>query len=110
MAAAVTINAPDDELALATPPEPLEIQSELRRTLLGGADWVATFGAGLGVGDTLWASWGATLEPAGLDRAGFEAVVQGCRRELWFWILGDRRWDQVMSGLAGRVRRRLPER
>jgi hypothetical protein len=27
---------------------------------------------------------------------------------LWLWLLGDRRWEQYASGLAGRVIRRMP--
>jgi hypothetical protein len=48
------------------------------------------------------------LEPAGCTREAFVDVVVANRRELWLWLLGDRRWEQYVTGLAGRVIRRLP--
>ena len=96
-------------IRLEMPPEPTALRLTLRDALLGGADWVALFGEDLGLGDTLWASWGSALEAAGLSRTAFVAVVAGYRRELWFWLLGDRIWAQVATGLAGRMARRLPE-
>lgn len=62
-------------------------------------------GAG-GVADWLWARW-RVLERAGLDRAGFDTVVLGYRRELWLWLAGERSWEQCCSGLIGRLGRRL---
>jgi hypothetical protein len=94
--------------ALEVPAEPAELRATIAREVLGGADWEERFGAGLGVGDALWTSWGRVLEASGMDRASFEAVVRAYRRELWFWVLGERLWEQAASGLAGRLVRRLP--
>ena len=99
---------PSDEAGLELPDEPVALRETMRHAVLGGADWEESFGAELGVGDALWRAWGAQLEAGGMDRAAFAAVVNGYRRELWFWLLGDRIWSQVATGLAGRLLRRLP--
>ena len=100
--------SPLGELVLEIPPEPVELRGLLRDAVLGGADWHAEFGPELGVGDVLWAAWGDQLAGSGMARATFTDVIAGYRRELWFWLLGDRIWDQVATGLAGRLVRRLP--
>ena len=90
------------------PDEPHELRAEIASEVLGGADWEERFGPGLGVGEALWAAWGAELEAAGMGQGQFGAVVRAYRRELWFWALGERTWHQTASGLAGRALRRLP--
>jgi hypothetical protein len=45
-----------------------------------------------------------------MDREAFVDVIISYRRELWLWLMGERQWDQCVSGLAGRVARRLPGR
>jgi hypothetical protein len=67
----------------------------------GSSSFQSFFGA------WLWERWRATLEPVGIAREAFIDVVAGYRRELWLWIVGDRGWEQMLSGLAGRVSRRL---
>lgn len=104
----MTVVEPAPGPSLALPDEPAELRVQLRDTVLGGADWTESFGEDLGVGDFLWEQWGPVLEPAGMDRAAFASVVAGYRRELWYWLLGDRIWPQVATGLAGRLLRRLP--
>lgn len=99
---------PPTSLTLEVPPEPAELRAELRQALLGGAEWTERFGADLGIGAYFWEQWGGVLEPAGMRRAVFTEVVAGYRRELWYWLLGDRIWTQTASGLAGRLVRRLP--
>ena len=96
------------EVDLAIPPEPRSLRGELGEELLGGADWEGRFGSDLGVGGVLWDAWGPQLEALGMGPDAFAAVVRGYRRELWFWVLGDRSWQQAADGLAGRVVRRLP--
>lgn len=93
---------------LTIPPEPAELRVQLRDAVLDGADWSGRFGNELGLGDVLWGAWGSQLEAAGLDRSVFASVIGGYRRELWFWLLGDRLWSQVATGLAGRLQRRVP--
>jgi hypothetical protein len=97
-----------EKIVLAPVPEPVELGAEVRGALLDGADWDERFGADLGVGAPLWAVWGPTLEAAGLGHDQFCAVLSAYRREVWFWLLGDRQWEQMADGLAGRLLRRLP--
>ncbi len=93
---------------LEVPAEPVELRARIAGEVLGGADWEERFGPGLGVGEALWPQWAPALEAHGLERADFDAVVRAYRRELWFWALGERTWEQAASGLAGRLLRRLP--
>ena len=36
-----------------------------------------------------------------------EVVCANYRRELWLWLVGERTWEQCVSGLTGRLSRRL---
>lgn len=54
-----------------------------------------------------WAAWELVLASAGADRSWLAAVVDGYRRELWLWLVGERTWEQSSAGLSGRVTRRL---
>jgi hypothetical protein len=96
-------------LELEVPGEPAALRVTMHEAVEGGQGWDEAFGDGAGVGAMLWGRWGAALEQAGVGRAQFDAVVRGYRRELWFWFLGERTWQQAAEGLAGRLRRRLPE-
>jgi hypothetical protein len=94
-------------LSLEIPAEPVELGDTIRHSVLGGADWQEQWGTSLGVGDVLWHEWAPPLEAAGMDHAAFDQVVLGYRRELWFWLLGERSWEAAVTGLAGRLSRRL---
>lgn len=100
--------APEAVLALPVPAEPGELRQQLRVALLDGASWQERFGAELGVGEVLWSAWGEALSGGGMTRERFAEVVRDYRRELWFWVLGDRTWAQAAAGLAGRLVRRTP--
>jgi len=102
---------------LPVPPEPAGLRQELRAAQLEAvAEPQTAAEAGsrerldleFGVCEALWPAWGAALSERGLTRDAFAAAVGGYRRELWFWLLGDRLWAQVATGLAGRLLRRLP--
>jgi len=95
---------------LEIPGEPIEIREGLRQALLEGADWREGFSSDICIGVLLWERWRPALEPAGMDREAFVEVVVGYGRELWLWLMGERRWEQFIEGLTGRIRRRLPER
>jgi len=92
---------------LGLPEEPALIGDQLRNARFAGTPWddpavepaLATW---------LWEEWGPTLESAGMDRARFGSALSADRRELWLWVVGERQWNQFASGLAGRLRRRLP--
>jgi len=94
---------------LPLPGEPAGLQAETRALLEEspeeGARVVAdaTFVAG-----PLWEVWGETLEEFGMDRARFLEIARGYSDELRLWVVGERPWNHCVSGLAGRVRRRLP--
>ena len=104
----MTVTESSTSPTLAAPEEPSQVRTTLRTTLLGGADWRSEFGDDLAVGAVFWSSWEAELRAGGLDRTTFDEIVRGYQREIWFWVLGDRIWEQVAEGLAGRVIRRLP--
>ena len=42
-----------------------------------------------------------------MDRARFLEISRGYSDELRLWVVGERPWSHCVSGLAGRVRRRL---
>jgi hypothetical protein len=94
---------------LPLPGEPAGLKAETRALLEDspeeGARVVrdATFVAG-----PLWEEWGASLEEGGMDRARFLEIARGYSDELRLWVVGERPWNHCVSGLAGRVRRRLP--
>jgi hypothetical protein len=92
-------------LRLEYPPEPQELREQLRDAALDdekskGSAFEGCFGL------WLWERWRPALEPAGLPREDFVETVAGYRREIWYWLLGDRSWDQLVTGLSGRVSRR----
>ena len=90
--------------------EPGAMRDGLRQALLDGADWREGFSSDICIGVLLWERWRAALEPAGMEREVFVDVVVDYGRELWLWLMGERQWDEFLTGLAGRVSRRLPHR
>ncbi len=52
--------------------------------------------------------WSDQLESAGIPAAVVLHAFATCRREIWLWIEGDRRWDQLAGYLSARVIRRAP--
>ena len=93
---------------LTLPEEPRALQS-LARTLLdqapeSGLPLVAT---GEWIADPLWESWGDALQERGMGREQFGQIVAGYGNELRLWVVGERPWEHYISGLAGRVERRL---
>ena len=93
---------------LELPREPEDLRVGLRDALLDGGDWRAGFSDDICVGVWLWSRWQPVLEPGGCSREEFVDIVVANRRELWLWLLGERRWEQYVTGLAGRVVRRMP--
>jgi hypothetical protein len=69
--------------------------------------WPLLLGQPGGITDELWHRWGPQIEPAGIDRRSFDAIVADYQRELWHWLWGDRTWAQCAEGLAGRLTRRI---
>ena len=94
--------------ALPVPEEPRALK-QMARTLLDQApdvglplvvagDWIAV---------PLWQAWGGLLAERGMDREAFGRVVAGYGNEVRLWVGGERPWEHCVSGLAGRVGRRL---
>jgi hypothetical protein len=94
---------------LSLPEEPVALRQRTRALIeQDPGRGTAVVDAGSWIADPLWASWGPALELAGMDRARFDEIVAGYRRELWLWVMGERTWVQSAGGLLGRVQRRLP--
>ena len=98
----------DARKRLPLPGEPAGLRAETRALLEEspekGARVVedATFVTAL-----LWEEWGETLEWCGMDRVRFLEIARGYSDELRLWVVGERPWNHCVSGLAGRVWRRL---
>jgi hypothetical protein len=90
------------------PEEPRALRS-MARTLLDQAPetGLPLVVAGEWIADPLWESWGEVLEVRGMDRERFGQIVASYGNELRLWVVGERPWQQCISGLAGRVERRL---
>jgi hypothetical protein len=96
------------QVLLEIPTEPTEMREGLREILLAGGDPREGFSNDICLAVWLWESWRSSLEPAGFDREAFVDVVVSYGREIWLWIIGERRWEPCIEGLLGRVERRLP--
>ena len=95
---------------LLLPAEPADLRAETRALL---EDWpeegARVIGDAAFVADLLWSEWAEDLEDAGMDRDRFREISRDYSGELRLWVVGERPWDHCAAGLAGRVRRRLPE-
>ena len=104
----MTVVEVDGGPRLELPEEPVDVKTGLRDALLDGHDWREGVADDTCVAIWLWRLWQPTLEPYGMSREDFVDQVVAYRRELWLWLIGDRQWLQFVTGLAGRVVRRLP--
>jgi hypothetical protein len=91
---------------LHLPSEPIGRREEWRDAVLEGASLADVVGGAHGVAAWFWARW-SVLGSLGLGAEAFAAVAVGYRRELWFWLMGERTWEHCCAGLIGRVGRRL---
>jgi hypothetical protein len=103
-------HAGEAALGLEVPEEPAALRRALREQQLGvsGRDGERDYDARMA--EWLWERWQGPLEGRGMGEEAFAAVVAGYRREVWYWLLGERRWEPCVDGLLGRVARRLPAR
>ncbi len=92
---------------LEVPEEPEDLKVALHDALLAGKDWREGLSDDICLGIWLWARWQPALEPAGFSRDDFVETVVDYRREVWLWLAGDRQWGQFVTGLAGRIGRRI---
>ena len=95
---------------LELPDEPEDLKIGLRDALLDGQDWRDGFSDDICIGLWLWGRWQSGPRAGRVSREEFVDVVIANRRELWLWLIGDRQWLQFLTGLAGRIVRRLPVR
>lgn len=63
---------------------------------------------GMWIAPLLWDQWLITLEGRCMDWRTFVSTVVSYRNELRLWVMGERPWEHCVSGLAGRIERRLP--
>ena len=104
----ILTSRPEGQLRLEVPSEPTEMRSGLRDVILSGGDPRSEFSNDICLAVWLWDRWRSSLEPVGLERETFVDIAVDYGREIWLWIIGERRWEQCVEGLAGRVERRLP--
>jgi len=76
----------------------LDQAPETGLSLIVGGEWIT---------DPLWECWRDLLREHGMDRERFGQIVADNGNELRLWVVGERPWQQYISGLAGRVTRRL---
>jgi len=55
-------------------------------------------------------AWEDQLDGLGVPASLVTQAFESCRREIWFWVDGDRRWEQLAAHLAQRVLRRAAHR
>ncbi|CAN5749702.1 hypothetical protein BH23ACT11_BH23ACT11_13810 [soil metagenome] len=99
-----------ENIMLTLPLEPKELRSETRALLEESPeDGARVIYDARFVADPLWDDWGQGLEEAGMDYDRFLEISRGYVNELRLWVVGERPWDHCVSGLAGRVTRRVLE-
>lgn len=96
-----------DTVRLHVPDEPLAWRHHWWDLVAEGRDFEELLTDEQGLACWLWRRWRA-VRGAGMGREDFFEIVVGYRRELWFWLVGERTWPQACAGLVGRVQRRLP--
>jgi hypothetical protein len=100
---------PPPPVSPAPPAEPVELRRRIRAA--AEADPAAArrdLAGGQAVAEELWRSWRSELEAVGADRTAVAAAAGSLARELWLWVMGERRWPEVAALLYGRVARHLP--
>jgi hypothetical protein len=59
---------------------------------------------------SLWRSWRALLAPLGMRISDLRIIMASYDREILLWVVGDRPWAHMITGLVGRIERRLPDK
>ena len=85
------------------PPEPEGLRTELRLAVAEAPDAAHDLVAG-----ALCDHAGSWPVLAGVDGDLLRRVAEGCRYEAFLWVMGDRRWSQLVDTLLGRIERRRP--
>lgn len=96
-------------LDLELPQEPSELKAQTRALVeRSPRDGLRVVADGRFLADVLWPKWGMRLTEAGMGYERFVEAVRGYRGEIRLWVMGERPWDDCISGVAGRVTRRMP--
>ncbi len=94
---------------LVLPDEPTQLRAETRALIEDSPEeGLRLVSAGYPLADFLWKEWGAKLEGIGMDREKLLQITRGYAGEIRLWVMGERPWEHCISGLSGRVLRRLP--
>ena len=101
----VTATAPRAR-RLHVPDEPVDRKLAWRDAVLDGEDLAERGRADPGAREWLWESLAGAGHRAGMG-AGRARRGRRYRREIWFWLIGDRTWEQCCAGPA-RPRRAAP--
>ena len=103
------MNEPLRELPL--PSEPAELRAETRAFIEDSPEeGIRLVNEGHPLAGLMWEEWGEKLSEAGMDYEKFLQIARGYAGEIRLWVMGERTWEHCVSGLAGRVLRRLPRR
>src|SRR4029450_8462210 len=95
-------------VTLPLPAEPSALKALVRELLQQSPETgLPLVVAGTWIADPLWELWGEELKRHGMERERFGQIVAEFGNELRLWVVGERPWEQYISGLAGRVTRRL---
>jgi len=96
------------QVELFSPEEPRTLKDQTRTLLeqapesgfdlLQSGDWIAS---------PLWQLWGDQLEACGMAPEQFRRIAVDYRNEMRLWLVGERTWEHAITGLIGRVKRRI---
>jgi hypothetical protein len=96
---------PSDPNALRRLDEPAGVLSELRAIVATEPAAARSLAPRL-LSDYAIDVWADQLEVLGVPGAVVTSAFATFRREIWLWLEGDRRWDQLSGHLSARVLRR----
>lgn len=93
---------------LSIPEEPVQLKQESQALLAEGPeDGLRLLEAGEWLIVPFWDAWQKSLEHYGMDYEDLQRVLASYRNEVRLWVVGERTWEHVATGLAGRVSRRI---
>ncbi len=94
------------DLHLHLPDEPTLLGERWAAEVLSGRPLDQVLCDEGGLAPWLYARW-TPLSGRGCSEEDLAQVLVGYRRELWLWLMGERTWSQAISGLIGRLVRRV---
>ncbi len=103
--------APEVPVSGAVPPEPTELRDGLRALALDSPPATTTAAqleAASQVAALLAAAVPTELEARGIEPETLGVAAASLRREIWLWVVGERRWAPTVESVIGRAARRSP--